>query len=273
MFFGQARGRLAFGGLTFVESIYAPETVIPRHEHADPFFYYVLDGVCAEESGRGSWEGGPSSLVFHPAGAWHANRWPGSGGRCLHIEIARDRLQRLNDHAPMAEKTVDFLAGPAAGLAGRLYQEYQHRDGATPLALEGLTLEILAEVSRASSGISEPRPPRWLLEARDFLHDRFATSVSLDDVAAAVKIDPTHLARVFRRHFGCSLGDYLRRLRIEFARCQLAESDRPLNLVALDAGFVDQSHFCRLFKRHTGMTPTQFQNSHREPKQTIGRQD
>jgi AraC family transcriptional regulator len=253
--------------MTFVESAYGPETEIPPHEHADPFFYYVLEGVCSEVSRRGSWQRGPCSLVFHPAGAWHANRWPGLGGRCFHAEIARARLDLLSEHARLAEETVDLRDGPASRLAGQLYREYQRRDGATPLAMEGLTLEILAEVSRGNARATERHIPHWLLQARDFLHERFTTNVSIDEVAAAVDIHPGHLARVFRQQFGCSLGGYLRRLRIEFASRQLAESDRPLKFVAVDSGFADQSHFSKLFKRHTGMTPVQFQDScHKLPQ-------
>jgi AraC family transcriptional regulator len=206
-------------------------------------------------------------LVFHPAGAWHANRWPGRGGRCFHAEIACERLELLSDHARLADETVDLRNGPASRLASQLYLEYRRRDDATPLAMEGLTLEILAEVSRGNTRAVERHIPHWLLQARDLLHDRFTTNVSIDEVAAAVNIHPGHLTRVFRQHFGCSLGGYLRRLRIEFASHHLATSDRPLKLVAVDSGFADQSHFSKLFKRHTGMTPVQFQDSCHKPPQ------
>jgi AraC family transcriptional regulator len=69
-----------------------------------------------------------------------------------------------------------------------------------------------------------------------------------------------HLARVFRRHLGCTPGDYLRRRRLERAAVLLRETARPLSDVALHCGFADQSHFANAFKRHTGVTPGSYRD-------------
>jgi AraC family transcriptional regulator len=63
---------------------------------------------------------------------------------------------------------------------------------------------------------------------------------------------------------GVSVGDYVRRLRLEWAANELATSELPLADVAIGAGFVDQSHFTRAFKRHTGVTPGRFRALLRE---------
>jgi AraC family transcriptional regulator len=51
---------------------------------------------------------------------------------------------------------------------------------------------------------------------------------------------------------------YVRHVRIEFARRELAASGAPLGDIAAAAGFCDQSHFSRLFKRYTGQTPAEY---------------
>jgi AraC family transcriptional regulator len=63
----------------------------------------------------------------------------------------------------------------------------------------------------------------------------------------------------FRQHFHCTVGDYVRRLRVEYAIHLLSTSDMSAAWIAHTVGFADQSHFCRTFKRLTGMTPLQFQ--------------
>jgi AraC family transcriptional regulator len=131
-------------------------------------------------------------------------------------------------------------------------------DAVSPLAMEGLTLEILAELSRRPASAAERRPPGWLRRAKELLHDRFTESLSLDEIAAAAGVHPTHLARVFRRHYHCTIGDYLRGLRIDQARHELATSDTPLIEIAIRAGYCDQSHFSTAFQRHVGMTPTEY---------------
>jgi len=72
-----------------------------------------------------------------------------------------------------------------------------------------------------------------------------------------------HLARVFRRFHGCTVGEYLRRLRIERAIEELRSTNKPLADIAGNSGFSDQSHFCRAFKLTVGMTPGQYRKSHR----------
>lgn len=127
--------------------------------------------------------------------------------------------------------------------------------------MEGLALEIFAEASRGGVRTLDRKPPRWLLRARDLLHDRFSEDVSLREVAAAVGIHPVHLARVFRKEYGCTVGDYIRRLRVEFACRKLAESETPLAQIAILSGFSDQSHFSNAFRRQMRMTPGEFRRN------------
>jgi transcriptional regulator GlxA family with amidase domain len=62
---------------------------------------------------------------------------------------------------------------------------------------------------------------------------------------------------------GCTVGEYVRRLRFEFACQQILTTRRQLCDVALDAGFADQSHFNRMFRSQMGVTPFVYRNLHR----------
>jgi AraC family transcriptional regulator len=261
MFFGRTQGRLEVAGLSFVESMYAPGLDIPVHHHAHAFFYLVLEGRCEEVGGQKTSTCGPSTLVFHPVGESHANRWPGSGGRALHIEISRARADKIREYAPIPEKRAEFRGGAAPWLAMRLYREYSRPDGASPLALEGLALEVLAEAFRQGIPAPECTSPKWLVRTRELLHDRLDEGLSLGEIAAAVGVHPAHLARTFRRKYDCSPGEYLRRLRVEFACQKLVETDSPLAEIALAAGFSDQSHLTKTFRRYNGMTPGEYRRS------------
>ncbi|MHC5538136.1 helix-turn-helix domain-containing protein, partial [Singulisphaera rosea] len=126
-----------------------------------------------------------------------------------------------------------------------------------------LALEIFAEASRVTVPPGDKTPPRWLRGARDLLHDRFAEMVSFDEIATAIGIHPVHLARTFRRYYGCTPGEYLRRLRVEFACQKLATTSTPLIEIALAAGFSDQSHFTRTFRLQMRMTPGEFRRHFR----------
>jgi AraC family transcriptional regulator len=131
-------------------------------------------------------------------------------------------------------------------------------DAVAPIAIEGLVLELLAEVSRPAHDVPPGRVPRWLRSAREFVETHFAEDVSLAEVAAAAGVHPSHLSRVFRRVMGCSVADYVRCRRIDFACSELARSNQPLAQIAHTAGFTDQSHLTRCVRQHTGLTPAVF---------------
>jgi AraC family transcriptional regulator len=135
-------------------------------------------------------------------------------------------------------------------------QELRRTDEASALALESLGLELLARLVRiGAAGDGEAAPP-WLARTRRAIEDRFRdASVRVGELAALEGVHPVHLARVFRRRYGLSPGDYVRRLRLEWARRLVTEGREPLASIALDCGFADQSHLARAFRRRFGVAP------------------
>jgi AraC family transcriptional regulator len=127
------------------------------------------------------------------------------------------------------------------------------------LAIEGLASELFACAARALDP-REPRPPRWLTRAQEYVHARFREAPQLGEIARAVDVHPVRLARAFRSHHGVSIGRYVRRLRLDWAAVQLAATGVPLSVVALRAGFADQSHFTRAFRRQHGVTPQRYRS-------------
>lgn len=137
-------------------------------------------------------------------------------------------------------------------------------DTAASLIIEGLTLEILAETARHSAQNVERRIPLWLKRAKDLLHARFAEHLTLEQIASEVGVHPIHLASVFRQKYHCTVGEYIRGLRIEYSRHEIEKGETPLAIIALEAGFANQGHFSSTFKRLTGFTPASYRNSFRQ---------
>jgi AraC family transcriptional regulator len=161
------------------------------------------------------------------------------------------------------DRSTEFNYGFSVWLAKRLYDEFYRMDGASPLAIEGLTLEMMAEVSRRYVKTSESTSPRWLERTRELLQAHFSEEMTLDRIAKTVGTHLVHLARVFRQYYGCTVGEYIRRLRVKSACRELSLTDAPLPQIALAAGFYDQSHFSRTFKKIVGLTPTVYRASFR----------
>jgi AraC family transcriptional regulator len=90
----------------------------------------------------------------------------------------------------------------------------------------------------------------------DYLDDTFEQEWTLTNMAAEVGVHPVYLCRSFSEHFDCTLGEYIRKLRVLRGRQLLAIDDGTLAEIALQSGFADQSHFTRVFKKHFGLTPS-----------------
>jgi AraC family transcriptional regulator len=151
------------------------------------------------------------------------------------------------------------------GLAVRLLDEFERPDASSPLIIEGLTLELLGFYARCARCAREarggPAAPRWLLRVRDLLIENCISNFTMANLAAEAGVHPNYLAGVFRRYFGCTVGDYVRGQRVSLACRHLANTDAPLASVALMTGFADQSHFTRAFKRQVGLTPAAYRKA------------
>ena len=264
MFYGKTHKQRRVRDVGMTESVYAPSFTIPRHSHESAYFGLVLHGTYRETYEGRTRECGPSTLLFHPAGEVHDERHDDVLVRIFSIELSAAWRDRLPEQAAPLRTPGCFRSGALLRLALRLYEESRKDDPVAPLAIEGLMLELLAETCRRGEPPAESRAPRWLRQVRDLLNDQYAANLSLESIAGAVSVHPTHLCRAFRQHFHCTPGDFVRRLRIERARQYLTESDTSLAEIALRVGYSDQSHFATAFKRLTGLTPSQFRKTSRK---------
>lgn len=258
--------RSEVGGFVLTECAYPPGLRMPKHEHEPAFFSLVLRGSYTETIADAELSGRPAALVSHPPGRAHSVAFHEREVRIFRAEVRPRWLERLRECDVKLERPDCFAGGPAVGLALRLYKEFREADRYSPLAVEGIILELVAEVARRRERTPEPRAPRWLERSRQMLEEHGGTPPTLAALASEVGVHPVHLAHEFRRFYRESVGEYARRLRVERACAEMARSERPLSEIAADAGFYDQSHFSNAFKRHTGLTPAQFRSAARARK-------
>ncbi len=224
----------------------------------------ALRGVCTETYGRKVRVYEPSVLSFLPAGDVHSLEFHNTGMHSFSIEIALPLAKRVQEYSLNLNTSVHCQGGSLALLYKKAYSEFVRMDDVAALVIEGLVLEMLAEVSRRQTEPAVNGSPRWLKQARELIHEHFSESLTLNDIADAVGVHPVHLSRTFRKHYLCTVGDYIRQLRIEYASHQILTSKAALLEIAADAGFSDQSHFSRIFKRYMGLTPTEYRAAHRK---------
>jgi AraC family transcriptional regulator len=99
---------------------------------------------------------------------------------------------------------------------------------------------------------------RLARRACGILDECFREPLSIRRLAQELGVHRVYLARVFRLQWDCSPRDYVQRMRVRAATGALASTRRALAEIALDAGFADQSHMTRIFRRRMGITPAAF---------------
>ena len=136
--------------------------------------------------------------------------------------------------------------------------EAYYRANTHPLEAVGLLYELLAALYRFG-GVKEQAPPP--LEERfgrviSYINEQFAQPISSASLSAQFGYDEAYFCRKFKHVTGITVMRYIRILRMEQARNLLAETEKPVNDIALACGFSDAAYFANCFKAQYGVTPT-----------------
>ena len=257
-FYGTLLSHYEFRCFKLSETGYEGGTHLPVHSHERSYFSMTMQGNYREGSERTSNIVSPLTLAFHPAGVEHFVDFDCGEARLFNIEIQADWIKRLRESQILLDQPAYYRGGRPSWLALRLYKEYKSMDTLSVLMIEALLLELIVETSRSAISAIRRRVPDWLRNARELLHNNFAQNLSLKEIADNVDVHPVHLATSFRRYYGTTIGDYVRKRRIDFACAQILDSNRPLTEIAVSSGFFDQSHFSRTFKQVVGVTPSEY---------------
>ena len=94
-----------------------------------------------------------------------------------------------------------------------------------------------------------------------YVQDNLARNIKIQDISSFIGISKNHLNRIFKNKHGITIHKYITTRRINIAESLLQSTDRPLKEVATLVGYEDTDYFCRVFKKHKGMTPSQFRQN------------
>jgi AraC family transcriptional regulator len=257
-YLGATVRRKARAGLCLTLSRYAPGLTQPWHVHANPTLYVLLAGTACDRSRQADFEQPRLTAVFHPTKEAHAGLVGPEGMLGLNIEYEPSWLDRhelaerdLGGYRPLDEVwsrlavlrllALAFAPGPQADADA-----------------ETRALELLEPLVKRALGRERLACPAWLTRAREFLHDAFRSPIRVRTVAREVGVHPVHLARVFRRHHGCAVSEYLRALRLAEAGRLILRQGHTIAEAAHETGFADQAHLCRCFSSELGVSPKCF---------------
>lgn len=221
---------------------------------------------------------GPAELVlergdayFAPPGAWERHAWD-TQTEMLCIVPRKDYLrvsyydQRDAARVPSAiyHHTGRRCSEPVVQIIHLLNQSYETDGGIAGVhlarALVGFSLHDCAlEPPRVGGKVAQ-----HFEHIRHWLENHFQDNIGRDQTAEQFGITPAYLSRIFRQVTGKGFHDYLTRLRLDFARSLLVDTELPVYLVSTQSGFLNSVHFVRRFRELEGVPPGQFRQRARE---------
>jgi AraC family transcriptional regulator len=249
-------GKLETPALKVEAERYPPGLCIPRHSHNAASFIYTIAGTHWSGFSHGGETCAPGTVRFLPAGEPHENYFP-VGCSSLEIELRHPILELAAENGPTICTPHQLPQPSAVTLAARLYREFRQRDDLSLLDIEATTLQLLLIGGDGSTPRRSSAPP-WLRRIREMLREQEHPRPSLTELSRCVGRHPVQISRQFHRHFGCTISEYMRRIRIARAQSLLSSRDLQVAEIALACGFSDQSHFTTAFRRLTGVPPHRY---------------
>lgn len=131
----------------------------------------------------------------------------------------------------------------------------------TESPVEQLLVDVYQRFLKRGKGV---KIPAWANELKTIIQDQIDTNLALtlSGISSELNINPAYVSREFSKYFdNLSFGEYIRKMRIEKAITYIKTSDYSLSEIAYLTGFSDQSHFTRIFKLETGLTPSEFKKN------------
>jgi AraC family transcriptional regulator len=251
--FGTLLRRVELPASALTSTAYPPRLRLTPHAHVAAFLLFVRDGGFLEQHGQRSERCDRFTCIYRPAYDEHANEFDDGGAVLTAIDLSPAWLARLREAGFGGERFR--VRSPFVDQFGdRLDAELAAPDSMSEMVIESLVTEVIVFASR----LARKSGNGWADRARRLIEEEFASPLSLAGIASAVGVHPVHLARQFRAAHGCTVGEYIRRMRVGFARRELAMTSKSMAEIAVSAGFSDHSQLTKTFKRLTGRTPTAY---------------
>jgi len=256
-------------GLVHAGEQWVPEQfLIEPHQHPVWEIYLQLHGVTRWVAGDESYLLQPGHLFAVPPGLVHhlAGR---SGNHHFYFAaidldpvVRRQPALTLDWPATVVHREAGEVAHAFAQLVRELATRYEYNDTGLALAVDHLVLSVARAMAPTAAPQLAMHPA--VRTVKRLLEQEFHEHWTLRRLADRVGLAPSYLAELFADHLGLPPHRYLNERRIDRARQLLESSDLTITALALTLGFSSSQHFARVFRHHTGTTPTAYRGSTRE---------
>lgn len=206
------------------------------------------------------------SMSYIPAGVPVMGKSQGLG-RIRHLDLhfqevaLTRRFGKALDRARLLKPRLQFLHPRIEALARAIAEECASPAALHDLFGEGLVSALLALLFEVPRDAQRRRPGlsrQQLAQVTEFIEAHCFEPIRLADLAALAKLSETYFSHAFKASTGLPPHRWQMQARIRKVQALLLRDELNLTQIAASAGFADQAHFTRVFKRHVGLTPAEW---------------
>lgn len=264
-----------------------PGETIPLHSHEFFELVYVLDGEGEHDYGGSSFRVSTGDVFVIEPGMEHGYRTNANNSLKVYnilfeLTFLKQELEMMSALTPfvgffyvepffresvrfqsrLTLKPVDQIE--ISFQLERLVKEYDRKATGYQVLTRTKLIEVLITLSRCYEQ-QQRKPLASFADEQavfervcEFINTHYAQPISLQQVCKLCGMGQTAFSVKFKEHTGKTFVEYRNDVRIDIARRMLRNSDAKMLEIALDVGFEDVSHFNKLFKQRTGMSPSAY---------------
>ncbi len=256
-----------------------PHYVMPLHWQDSFEIVRVIKGRLQLYLDNELFIGEPGAVFFIAPSVLHRAEPIDCIYECLVFEmkvINTYESSRLSEYiAPIAtsDMQVDAMCSSAKETADELFRAVCIESEYFEIYLVSLIYKLFYELYSGGCIRYTKQKSRAYLHRRaqmvvllDKLNREFTNDISVSELAEICSIHKEHLSVVFKGYTGCTITEYINRLRIDHAAYLMTVKSMPVTDAAYESGFNDLSHFSKTFKKYRGMSPREYVKLQRSPK-------
>ncbi|WP_268846173.1 AraC family transcriptional regulator [Flavobacterium aestivum] len=243
-------------GISIIETEYQHKVYEGWHSHENAHITLFLKGGTIEKRKKENFAVSPGTVLFYHSDELHLNQNTLFPSKNINLEIDENHFKEF-------QITEELLRNGTANsvqtklMILKIYNECLIGD---TFSKDSVNMLLSNFASNQNYLDQFSKCPTWVNSLYELLNDCWNENPSLNDLSKILNINPISISKHFPKYFGCTLGEYIRRLKIDRSLTLIQQDSVSLTDVSFECGFADQSHFIRTFKQQTGFLPKKFQH-------------
>ncbi len=223
------------------------------HYHENTHLSLVLQGGSRESRKKEDIQLTPGRVMLYNEGELHSNRYTTFPSKHLIVELKKDfhETSSLNTNY-FSKPNIDNIDVYLSLL--NIYNELRLDDIYSKETID-FSFNQLLKSDKNSSYI-----PVWMDHLKEVIEDRWDEFIPLNDLATIFNVHPVTISKYFKKYYRCTLGDYMRKIKVEKAIFYLLNTSKSISEISDICGFTDQSHMIKVFKMYIGFLPNHFRS-------------